>query len=81
MSSNHDAKKSRGRPKVDSTVPLSVRLSPEQLAALDAWRREQTDLPGRPEAVRRLMELGMTVRKRPARLAMARGELVMAGDA
>jgi hypothetical protein len=67
---------------MDSTIPLTLRLSPEQLAALDNWRREQTDLPGRPEAVRRLMELGMTVRKRSrlARLAMPQAELVM-GDA
>jgi hypothetical protein len=26
---------------------------------LDAWRREQPDLPNRPEAIRRLIELGL----------------------
>jgi hypothetical protein len=29
------------------------------LDALDMWRKEQNDLPTRPEAVRRLVELGM----------------------
>jgi hypothetical protein len=26
---------------------------------LDDWRRKQDDLPGRPEAIRRLVELGL----------------------
>jgi len=26
---------------------------------LDDWRRKQADLPGRPEAIRRLVELGL----------------------
>jgi hypothetical protein len=26
---------------------------------LDDWRRQQADLPGRPEAIRRLVELGL----------------------
>jgi hypothetical protein len=36
-----------------------VRVSPEQLKALDEWRRLQAEIPSRPEAVRRLMELGL----------------------
>jgi hypothetical protein len=39
----------------DQVLPVLVRLSAEQVKALDAWRREQEDLPGRPEAIRRLM--------------------------
>jgi len=29
------------------------------LKSLDDWRRKQDDLPGRPEAIRRLVELGL----------------------
>jgi hypothetical protein len=36
-----------------------VRLQPDHLAALDTWIAEQPEpKPSRPEAVRRLMELG-----------------------
>jgi hypothetical protein len=40
-----------------------VRLSPEQLKALDEWRRKEEDIPGRPEAIRRLVELGLAAKK------------------
>ena len=29
------------------------------IKSLDAWRRQQDDLPGRPEAIRRLVEIGL----------------------
>jgi hypothetical protein len=32
-----------------------VRLLPEQATSLDVWRAKQTDCPGRPEAIRRLI--------------------------
>ena len=35
--------------------PVLVRLQPELTAPLDAWRREQPDMPNRPEAMRRLL--------------------------
>ena len=35
---------------------VGVRLQKEPLAKLDEWRRNQPDLPNRPEALRRLME-------------------------
>ena len=35
---------------------VSTRLQPGFLERLDAWRREQPDLPSRPEALRRLAE-------------------------
>jgi hypothetical protein len=47
-------KSPRGRPKANSTGVM-VRLLPDQLAALDDWRRAQLDLPGRPESIRRLL--------------------------
>lgn len=38
---------------------LGVRLQPDQLAALDAWIAQQQDpQPSRPEAVRRLVQIG-----------------------
>lgn len=36
-----------------------VRLSPEQAKAIDDWRRQQPDIPTRPEAIRRLIERGL----------------------
>ena len=37
-------------------VPVLVRLLPDQAARLDRWRKGLTDSPGRPEAIRRLLE-------------------------
>jgi len=36
-----------------------VRLLPDQVAALDKWRKAQVDQPGRPEAIRRLIEIAL----------------------
>jgi hypothetical protein len=38
---------------------VGIRLQPEPLATIDAWRRKQDDLPSRAEAIRRLIELGL----------------------
>jgi hypothetical protein len=35
----------------------------EALTAIDDWRRKQNDLPGRPEAIRRLVELGLKAKR------------------
>lgn len=35
---------------------IGLRLQPEILKSVDSWRRLQDDLPGRPEAIRRLVE-------------------------
>jgi hypothetical protein len=35
---------------------IGVRVQPDMAKALDDWRRKQADLPGRPEAIRRLVE-------------------------
>ena len=59
MSTINSAKKPyKGRPFVDSE-PVNVRMDRAQLVALDDWRRQQPDLPNRPEAVRRLVALGL----------------------
>ena len=36
---------------------VGVRLQTGELTTIDAWRREQPDLPSRPEAIRRLLAL------------------------
>ena len=42
---------------------IGVRVQPDLVKALDDWRRKQDDLPGRPEAIRRLVEIGLKARK------------------
>jgi hypothetical protein len=39
--------------------PVLVRVQPDMAKQLDDWRRKQDELPGRPEAIRRLVELGL----------------------
>ncbi|MHB9881059.1 hypothetical protein ACSMXM_15575 [Pacificimonas sp. ICDLI1SI03] len=39
---------------------IAVRVQPEMLAALDGWRKAQDDPPSRPEAIRRLVERGLS---------------------
>jgi hypothetical protein len=38
---------------------VGVRIQPEMARAIDDWRRGQDDLPNRPEAMRRLIELAL----------------------
>jgi hypothetical protein len=38
---------------------VGVRLQPDTLARLDAWRLEENDEPSRPEAMRRIIENGL----------------------
>jgi hypothetical protein len=40
-----------------------MRLADEFVAKIDAWAEKQVDQPGRTEALRRLVELGLTVKK------------------
>lgn len=35
-------------------IPVMVRLQPDQLKAIDTWRRNQEGLPSRAEAIRSL---------------------------
>jgi len=39
-------------------------MSTEEVDAIDAWRRQQDDLPNRPEAMRRLIELGLKTKQK-----------------
>lgn len=47
-------------------TPIQVRMQATELGALDAWRRDQPDLPTRPEAIRRLVEAALSGRAAPS---------------
>jgi hypothetical protein len=56
-------KKTIGRPRVDA-MPVMVRIPPDELALLDAWiKAKPVPKPSRPEAIRRLVELGLKVKR------------------
>jgi len=48
-----------GRPATGKDPVRAIRLSDEFLAAIDAWAAKQEDAPGRSEAIRRLVEIGL----------------------
>lgn len=53
--------KRRGRPPGEKYAPpVPIRLTAEQLASVDQWRRLQPDLPSRSEAIRRLVDLALS---------------------
>ena len=58
------AKKKRGPPPTGKGVQVVVRMQPAPLAALDVWVAKQKDQPSRPEAMRRLVELGLKAAKK-----------------
>jgi Ribbon-helix-helix protein, copG family len=61
--SNKDIKNSRGRPKTTgSGQPQLVRMHEKQIAAVDEWRDKHE--VSRPEAIRRLVELGLKAKSR-----------------
>jgi hypothetical protein len=47
--------------KKDQRIP--VMMSTDEVAAIDDWRRHNPDLPSRSEAIRRLVGLGLKVKK------------------
>lgn len=51
--------KKRGPKPTGIGTPIQVRLQPETLAAVDEWRKNQAELPSRPGAIRKLIELGL----------------------
>jgi hypothetical protein len=56
-------RKRPGRPATGQDPVTAIRLSKEMRAAVDAWAGAQDDEPGRSEAIRRLVELGLRVKK------------------
>ena len=67
-----------GRPATGREPVRTMRLSDEFIAKVDAWAEKQDDHPGRTEAIRRLVELGLRVKteekpvRRPGRRLRAR---------
>jgi len=56
MTAENSGRKSRmGRPAIDSEA-VNVRLERNYLKALDVFSASQPDLPGRPEAIRRILD-------------------------
>jgi hypothetical protein len=56
-------KKGRGRPATGRDPVTAIRLSAEMRAAVDKWAAGQDDDPGRSEAIRRLVEIGLKAKK------------------
>ena len=52
--------KRRGRPITTGTgTTIGVRMLDDRIAVLDAWIAKQKPKPSRPEAIRRLVEIGL----------------------
>jgi hypothetical protein len=51
--------KKKGRPATGRGVTIGVRCHVDLLASIDAWRRNESDLPTRATAIRRLTQLGL----------------------
>jgi hypothetical protein len=71
-------KKRIGRPPVGAIL-IGVRVPPAGVAGLDAWIKKHAPDLSRPEAIRRLVELGLTV-KAPARPASRPGRMLRAAE-
>jgi len=63
------SKKKRGRPSLyegseGKGAPLiGLRLPPAELAAIDGWISKQKEQLSRPQAIRRLVEIGLKAKK------------------
>jgi hypothetical protein len=55
--------KKRGRPATGNAPSRTFRLTDEFMTRLDEWAARQEDNPGRSEAIRRLVELGLKAKK------------------
>lgn len=67
--------KKRGPPATGKGEPVVVRMHPPMLAELDEWiAKQKHPFPSRPEAVRRLVELGLTVKTKAKQPSAARAK-------
>jgi hypothetical protein len=57
------ARPGSGRPATGKDPVRTMRLSDNFIANVDAWAAAQKDEPGRSEAIRRLVEIGLKVRR------------------
>jgi len=60
--SDNRKKKPIGRPKVGAIL-IGVRVPPADVATLDAWIKKHAPDLSRPEAIRRLVELGLKAKQ------------------
>jgi hypothetical protein len=61
----------------EKTERFEMRVPPSFLKAIDEWRRRQADLPSRAAGIRRLVELGLTVKitaKKPSAACAVRAK-------
>jgi hypothetical protein len=56
-------KRRPGRPATGNDAVRAIRLSDEFIAKVDQWAAKQDDAPGRSEAIRRLVEIGLKVKR------------------
>lgn len=61
--------KKRGRPRNEDGLgtQIGTRWREADLAEIDEFRRAEADIPNRPEAIRRLVKLGLASSKGKAR--------------
>ena len=60
-----DGRRTLGRPpKRNQDRPFQMRVSESFLRMVDDWRRAQLDIPSRAEAIRRMVELVASARKK-----------------
>jgi hypothetical protein len=71
-------KRGRGRPATGRDPAITSRIPKEIVTAVDKWA-EKNDVPTRAEAIRRLVELGLTV-KTPARHISKPGRRLRAAE-
>lgn len=66
--SNRDIpKKKRGPPSTGGRRPPQlVRMDDGLTRAIDYWREGQDDNPSRPEAIRRLVQIGLKAKGKPS---------------
>jgi len=58
------SRKKRGPRPTGKGEPVVVRIQPALMASLDGWIAKQAPpFPSRPEAIRRLVELGLKAKK------------------
>jgi hypothetical protein len=62
-STKNVVRKRPGRPATGQDPVTAIRLSKELRATVDKWAAKQEDKPGRSEAIRRLVEIGLRAKK------------------
>jgi hypothetical protein len=60
----YDVRTLRSRTMDEKTERFEMRVPASFLKTIDDWRRKQAELPSRAEAIRRLVELGLEVKRK-----------------